>query len=182
MLKLEPLYIGLILLPGGAVDGFLGPFVGRLYDRVGPKPLVIPAMFLISVVLWAMTLLGTDTWWPLILVGYLVMCTGFSFLFGPLFTLSLGSVKPRALFARRRHAGLDPAGRLVRPASRCSIAVMASRRRPWAAGSSADRGAGGGIRTAFLCGAIISLFAMAAAFFMRRAPDEGQGGIRGIEA
>src|SRR6185503_7697848 len=89
VLGLEPLYIGLILLPGGLLMAAMGPFVGRLYDKLGPNPLIIPGIIMVSAVLWAMTLLGTQTWWPLILAGYLVMCLGFSFLFGPLFTLSL---------------------------------------------------------------------------------------------
>src|SRR5262249_47729056 len=94
VLGLEPLKIGLILLPGGLLMAIMGPFVGRLYDRVGPKPLIIPGISLVSIVLWSMTLLGTTTPWELILAGSLVMCLGFSVLFGPLFTLSLGAVKP----------------------------------------------------------------------------------------
>lgn len=39
---LQPTFvIGLVLLPGGLLMGLLGPFVGRLYDRFGPRPLVI---------------------------------------------------------------------------------------------------------------------------------------------
>lgn len=34
--------IGLLLLPGGALMAILSPIVGRLFDRVGPRPLVIP--------------------------------------------------------------------------------------------------------------------------------------------
>src|SRR3954468_5919148 len=34
--------IGLTLLPGGLLMGFLGPLVGRLYDKVGPRVLVVP--------------------------------------------------------------------------------------------------------------------------------------------
>ncbi len=38
----EPLYVGLLLLPGALLTGLLGPVVGRLYDRVGPRWLVVP--------------------------------------------------------------------------------------------------------------------------------------------
>src|SRR5690606_23960608 len=87
--------IGLLMMPGSLMMGLLGPFVGRLFDKVGPRPLIIPAMALVCVVLWAMTLLGVGTWWPYTLIGHLVMSLGFAFLFGPLFTTSLSSVPPQ---------------------------------------------------------------------------------------
>src|SRR5690606_2691362 len=42
VLGFEPLQTGLLLLPGGLLMGLLAPLVGRLYDRFGPKPLLIP--------------------------------------------------------------------------------------------------------------------------------------------
>ena len=177
VLKLEPLYLGLILLPGALWMAFLGPFVGKLYDRIGPKPLIIPAMFLISAVLWAMTLLGTNTWWPLVMVGYLVMCTGFSFLFGPLFTLSLGSVKPELyshasalLGSIQQVAGAAGVALL--------IAVMASVAQHLG-GLDNIEALAGGIRMAFLVGAIISVFAVITAFFIKKPDPAPQGGWGG---
>ena len=41
-LGLEPIWVGALLLPGGLLMGLAGPTVGRLYDRFGPRPLVIP--------------------------------------------------------------------------------------------------------------------------------------------
>ena len=173
VLKLEPMYIGLILLPGAALMAVLGPFVGRLYDKIGPKPLIIPAMFLISAVLWAMTLLGTTTWWPLIMAGYLVMCVGFSFLFGPLFTLSLGSVKPELyshasalLGSIQQVAGAAGVALL--------IAVMASRATSLGGLDNVEALAGG-IRMAFLVGAMISVFAVITAFFIKKPDPAPQG-------
>jgi DHA2 family lincomycin resistance protein-like MFS transporter len=177
VLKLEPLYIGLILLPGALWMAALGPFVGRLYDRFGPKPLIVPAMFLISGVLWAMTLLGTDTWWPLILVGYFFLCTGFSFLFGPLFTLSLGSVKPD-LYAH----GSALLGSIQQVAGAAGvallIAVMAARAQSLGGLDNVDALAAG-IRMSFLVGAVISVFAVITAFFIRKPDPVPQGGWGG---
>ena len=130
-------------------------------------------MFLISAVLWAMTLPRTDTWWPLIVVGYLVMCVGFSFLFGPLFTLSLGSVKPELyshasalLGSIQQVAGAAGVALL--------IAIMASRAVSLGGIENVEALAAG-IRLAFLVGAIISVFAVIAAFFIRKPEPAPQG-------
>jgi len=179
VLGLSPLYIGLILLPGGLLMAAMGPFVGRLYDKIGPKPLIIPGIALVSVVLWAMTLLGTATPWPLILVGYLVMCLGFSVLFGPLFTLSLGSVKPELyshgsalLGSIQQVSGAAGVALLIAIMSARSTALTA-------AGTVPVEALASGIRTAFLVGAILSLFAVVAAFFIRKPDPAPQGGWGG---
>jgi DHA2 family lincomycin resistance protein-like MFS transporter len=174
VLGLDPLYIGLILLPGGLLMAVMGPLVGRLYDRIGPKPLIIPGISLVSAVLWGMTLLGTTTPWGLIVAGYLVMCLGFSVLFGPLFTLSLGSVKPE-LYSH----GSALLGSIQQVSGAAGvallIAIMQSRAGALAtAGIAPGEALAAGIRAAFLVGAILSLFAVAAAFFIGKV-DRGEG-------
>ncbi|NHB83920.1 hypothetical protein G7085_02470 [Tessaracoccus sp. HDW20] len=44
---IEELQIGLMLLPGGVAMGLLSPVVGRVFDRFGPRVLVIPASFVV---------------------------------------------------------------------------------------------------------------------------------------
>lgn len=168
VLGFDTLGTGLLLMPGALLMGLLGPFVGRLYDKHGPTPLIVPAMILVSTVLWSMTLLGADTWWPYILAGHIVMSLGFAFLFGPLFTASLSSVPPQ-LYSH----GSALLGSIQQVAGAAGVALFVA---IMSAQAAARLGSGipnlealsGGIRSAFVVGAIVSLFAVAAAFFVRK--------------
>lgn len=174
----ETVQTGLLLMPGALLMGLLGPIVGRLFDKVGPRPLIIPAMFVVTAVMWAMTLLGTDTPWPLILGGHLIISLGFAFLFGPLFTTSLSSVEPRLyshgsalLGSIQQVAGAAGVALLVAMMSSQSAALEA-------AGMAPNEALADGIRLAFTIAASIALVPLVASFFVRRAaaPEEWTGG------
>jgi DHA2 family lincomycin resistance protein-like MFS transporter len=174
----ETWQIGLLMMPGSLMMGLLGPFVGRLFDKVGPRPLIIPAMARVTVVLWAMTLLGVGTPWPFILAGHLVMSLGFAFLFGPLFTTSLSSVQPQ-LYSH----GSALLGSVQQVAGAAGVALfvalMSAQTANLATGGAAELDAlAGGIRLAFTVGAIIAIFAFGASFLIKRPPvqEGGWGG------
>lgn len=52
---------GLILLPGGVLNGLMSPLTGRLYDKYGPRGLVIPGFVLIIVILWSLSNVTVET-------------------------------------------------------------------------------------------------------------------------
>ena len=171
----ETWQIGLLMMPGSLMMGLLGPFVGRLYDKVGPRPLIIPAMALVTLVLWAMTLLGVGTPWPFILAGHLVMSLGFAFLFGPLFTASLSSVPPQ-LYSH----GSALLGSIQQVAGAAGVAMfvalMSARSASLAVtGAEPLEALAGGIRLAFTVGAVIAIFAFVASFMVKRPPAQEGG-------
>lgn len=96
-LGLEPLQVGLITLPGALLTGLLGPVVGRLYDRWGPRPLVIPGALVVLAALVLYTQLATTTPWWMVLLMQMVLSLGFALTFPPLFTVSLGAL-PKHLY------------------------------------------------------------------------------------
>jgi len=60
---------GLVLLPGSLLNGFMSPFMGHLFDKFGPRMLMIPATIVLSGVAFMMSRFTMDT--P---VWYVVFC------------------------------------------------------------------------------------------------------------
>ena len=168
VLNISTLQTGLLLLPGGLLMGQLGRRAGRWYDRIGPAKLVIPGVIIVTVVLWAMTMLGTQSRIEYIIAGHIVMSIGFGLLFTPLFTVSLSSVPPQ-LYSH----GSAVLGSLQQVAGAAGVALFialmtAQSARLASAGAVPVEALAGGIRAAFLCGAIIALVAVACAFLVRK--------------
>ncbi|MXO81142.1 DHA2 family efflux MFS transporter permease subunit, partial [Paenibacillus sp. OT2-17] len=51
-LALSALTAGLVLLPGGIINGLLSPIMGSLFDKFDPKWLVIPGLVIVAAVLF----------------------------------------------------------------------------------------------------------------------------------
>ncbi|MGV8853726.1 MAG: MDR family MFS transporter [Devosia sp.] len=178
VLGLDTLQTGLLLLPGGLLMGLLAPTVGRLYDRIGPTKLLVPGTALVSVVLWALTRVDQHTSVWAILAGHIVISVGLALVFTPLFTAALGSVKQE--FYSHGSAIL---GSIQQVAGAAGIALFVALMTIRTASLTADglepvSALAGGIQLAFLVGAVISLFAIVAAFFVRK-PEGGAPGMAG---
>ncbi|MFC3851140.1 MDR family MFS transporter [Corynebacterium hansenii] len=93
----EVLTIGLMLMPGPLVMGLMGPFVGRLYDKFGPRPLVPPGATMVTLGIFGLSFIGLNTplWW--IVAAHIGLEIGLGLLFTPLFTWGLGDL-PQKLY------------------------------------------------------------------------------------
>lgn len=170
VIKLDPLQIGMLLLPGSLTMGLLGPVVGRLYDKWGTTRLLVPGSIIVSAVLWFLTIVDQSTSIWVILAGHIALCIGLAIMFTPLFTASLSSL-PMQLYSH----GSAILGSVQQVAGAAGvalfIALMTIQSTALAAGGTDQVTAlAAGIRTGFLCGAIISLFAIVAAFFVKKPP------------
>lgn len=174
VLGLDELTTGLLLLPGGLIMGLLAPFVGRLYDRIGPRVLLVTGSVIVSAVLWSMTMLSATTpfWW--LLIAHISLSIGLALLFTPLFTSGLGAIPPR--FYSHGSAILSTMQQLAGAAGvAIFITVMTGRTVAAAAsGANAVEAAASGIHSAFVVGAIVSLVAIPLAFFVRK-PASSEG-------
>jgi DHA2 family lincomycin resistance protein-like MFS transporter len=174
VLGLSSLQAGLLLLPGGLVMGLLAPGVGRLYDRSGPTRLLIAGSVIVSAVFWSMTLLNANSSPWFVLAAHVTLSFGLALLFTPLFTAGLAAVRPE-LYSH----GSAVIGTVQQLAGAVGTAlfvtVMASVAASRLATGATDVAAtSAGIHAAFLCGAVISLFAIPAAFFIRRKAAAGE--------
>jgi DHA2 family lincomycin resistance protein-like MFS transporter len=172
VLGLDTLTTGLLLLPGGLTMGILAPFVGRIYDRIGPTALVVTGSVLVSVVFWGMTMLSENTspWW--VLAAHLSLSLALALMFTPLFTAGLAALKPE-LYSH----GSAIVGTVQQVAGAAGTALFVTVMAATAAGRLAEgatvvSATASGIQAAFLCGAIISLFVIPIAAFIRK-PTEG---------
>lgn len=167
VLNLEPVTVGLMLLPGGLLMGLLSQVVGRLYDRVGPRVLVAPATVLVGAVLLGFSRVSEHTAPGWIVVGHILLSLGLAFVFTPLFTSSLAAVPP-SLYS---HASAL-LGTLQQVAGAAGTAmfvtIMALRTSQLSdAGLAPLQAAAGGVRTAFVAGAVLALVPIALSFLLR---------------
>jgi DHA2 family lincomycin resistance protein-like MFS transporter len=172
VLLLAPLYTGLLLLPGGLLMGLLGPVVGRLYDRFGARVPLVPGTVATSLALWSATLFEVNSSVALILVFHLLLSVGLAFAFTPLFTAGLGALPPHlysygsAVFgATQQLAGAAGVALLV--------SVYSVRTASLTGVPEVERIAGG-IHSAFLVAACLSVLAVVGSLFVRTPQPEMQ--------
>ncbi|NOU93716.1 DHA2 family efflux MFS transporter permease subunit [Paenibacillus sp. LMG 31456] len=88
---------GLILLPGGVINGIMSPITGKLFDKYGPKWLVIPGLILITVALWFFSTLTTASTITFVIVLHCILMLGISMVMMPAQTNGLNQL-PRELY------------------------------------------------------------------------------------
>ncbi|WP_461171093.1 MDR family MFS transporter [Arthrobacter sp. Z1-15] len=169
VLKLGTLETGLLLLPGGVLMGILSPIVGRLFDRVGPRPLVIPGTLVLSAALWGMTTMlheGTSIGW--VIAAHMTLMGALAFLFTPLMSSGLGSLD-RSLYSH----GSATVSTLQQLAGAAGTALFVTALSTMTASGLADglsevSATAAGVQAAFTIGGFISLAAIVASFFVQR--------------
>lgn len=167
VLGVSTLDSGLALLPGGLIMAVLGWFVGRLFDRIGPRPLVIPGGILASAGLWGMTTLGADSSLGMVVACHIVLSIGLALLFSPLMTSALGSLPPH-LYSH----GSALMNTLQQVAAAAGTAMFITVMTLGIV-SGAESGASqvdaqmSGVHNALLVGAVISLITVIGVFFVR---------------
>ena len=172
---LSELQTGLLVMPGGLAMGLLGPQVGKLYDRLGSRPLVIPGSIGMVVALGVLSRVDLDTPYWLILGTHVVLMACLAAIFTPVFTLGLGDL-PMPLYSH----GSSLLGTLQQVAGAIGTAVLVvvlqNRSEDLAAGgSSLPEAFVGGLQWAFVVGAAIGVVVVVLALLLPSRVETPEG-------
>lgn len=171
-LLVSALVTGLVLMPGGLIEGVLSPVFGRLFDLHGPRPLIAPGMLLVVLSLfWLATADENFPLWMLVTL-HIIFSIGLAALFTPLMTTALGSL-PKELYGHGS-AILNTLQQLAGAAGTALMitvysSVSASAR---AEGVPETLALADGANSAFLAAAFVAVVALIFSFFITRVPAE----------
>lgn len=94
-LALSAATAGLVLLPGSLLNGIMSPFMGHLFDKYGPRFLMIPASLVLSGTMFMMSRLTTETALWVVIVGYILLMLTVSAIMMPAETNGLNQLPKR---------------------------------------------------------------------------------------
>ena len=169
---LSPLQTGLVVAPGGIAMGLLGPRVGRAFDRVGSRPLVVPGAVGMVAALGLLTVLDESTPVALVVAFHVLLMVCLAGIFTPVFTLGLGALPPHLYSHGSSLLGTTQqvAGAI---GTAVSVTILSSRAASLAAdGATPAAALVGGLQWAFALGAVIAVAVVVLALLLpRRAPE-----------
>ncbi len=165
---------GLMLLPGSALNGFLSPHMGKLFDRYGPKWLVIPGLAIVAASLWFFSGITVASSIAFIVALHIGLMVGISMVWMPAQTNGLNQLPPE----------LYPHGTAVMNTlqqvagaigTAVAISILTSGMERYLGASSAPtapleqaNAMTFGSQHVFLFAMIVTLIGLATAFFIRR--------------
>jgi DHA2 family lincomycin resistance protein-like MFS transporter len=155
---------GLAVLPGGLVLGFMGRPVGRLFDRVGARPLVIPGAIGLAASMWLLALLGAGAALWMVIAVHILLMASLGLMMTPLLTEGL-SVLPANLYSHGS-AILTTLQQVAGAAGTAGFVTIA------AIGSASATGTpdAAGLQLAFMAAGVIGLIAVGVSFMVRPKP------------
>ncbi|WP_152540372.1 MDR family MFS transporter [Sporolactobacillus terrae] len=179
-LLLSSFAAGLVLLPGGLINGLLSPVMGKLFDKFGPRRLVIPGLLIMCIVVWLMTRLTVSESMLYVIILYAALLIGMSMVMMPVSTTGLNQL-PKAMYPH----GTAIMNTLQQVAGGIGTAlfvgIMAAGQRAYLATASDPKAPAellhamvAGMSRAFFVALLIGIVSLVLAFFLRRsiAPEQ----------
>ncbi|WP_199443570.1 MFS transporter [Umezawaea beigongshangensis] len=167
---LSTLQLGLFLIPGGAAISIVAAASGRVYDRFGPRPLMIPAAIVWLAVLWFLSRVDESTSVVTLIVAWLVFTSAQAAMWATLTTSAMGGLRPELYpHAASAFATAQQLAGAAFGAVFVSAYTIGSGARD-AGVLSTDQATSAG-HAAFLTAWAIGLLVLVGAFFVRRTPS-----------
>ncbi|WP_345472951.1 MDR family MFS transporter [Glutamicibacter ectropisis] len=92
---IDSLKIGIMLLPGGVAQAIVSPIFGRIYDKRGPRPVLIPGAIMLAAGQWLYTTVNAETGLLVFMLIHIVFSIGLALLMTGLMSSAMASVDPR---------------------------------------------------------------------------------------
>ncbi|CAG7646342.1 DHA2 family efflux MFS transporter permease subunit [Paenibacillus allorhizosphaerae] len=86
---------GLLLLPGSLLNGLISPVTGKLFDKFGPRALVIPGAAFLVIIMWFFTRVSMDTSKATLLILHICLMVAISMIMMPTQTNGLNQLPSR---------------------------------------------------------------------------------------
>ncbi|MFC0523032.1 MDR family MFS transporter [Pontibacillus salicampi] len=169
---------GLVLLPGALLNGLMSPIMGRLFDKFGPRKLMIPATFVLSITMFGLSRVGVNTELWYIIMCYIFLMLSISAIMMPAQTNGLNQL-PKSLYPHGTAImnTLQPVAGAIGVA--VYIAVMTSRQNTYIqnaanpqAQSTIQEGLVSGVNTVYLIIGGIAVTGFILSLFIKRATAE----------
>jgi DHA2 family lincomycin resistance protein-like MFS transporter len=170
---LSAVQAGLFMAPGGFTIAIVSALVGRLYDRIGPRPLVITGALVAAAGQWWLSTLGPGTSIWMLLAAYLFIIVGQALMWTPLFAVSLevlnrhllphGSAIVNTIQQLSGAAGIAITFSIMGAASAGYVQ----------AGEAVDAAMAHGAQQSYLVCSFLALAAFVAALFIRKGATSG---------
>jgi len=157
---IDSLKIGIMLLPGGVAQAIVSPIFGRIYDKRGPRPVLIPGAIMLAAGQWLYTTVNAETGLLVFMLIHIVFSIGLALLMTGLMSSAMASVDPR-LFGHGSaifNTGQQLGGAI---GTTIFVTVMSVVANPKAeAGLDATNAQFAGAHYAFLIGAVLATIAV----------------------
>jgi drug resistance transporter, EmrB/QacA subfamily len=92
ILGLSPSAAGLALLPGGILCGFITPLSGKLFDKIGAKPLVLSGFFILTGTMFMLSRITASTNLTMLIILHCFTFVGTSLINTPIQTNALNQL------------------------------------------------------------------------------------------
>jgi DHA2 family lincomycin resistance protein-like MFS transporter len=83
---------GLMMMPGGLLQGLVGGFAGKLYDKVGAPRILIPALSAFTLGIFLMTFFDQNTPMWQVFIAFSIISGALGFAFPVMFSVSMSSL------------------------------------------------------------------------------------------
>ncbi|MCL7748312.1 DHA2 family efflux MFS transporter permease subunit [Halalkalibacter alkaliphilus] len=164
---------GLALLPGALVSGIMSPIIGRIFDKIGARFLVMVGLAIMTVASFAFINLGPETSFAFLTIMYAVRMLGLVMVLMPIQTAALNQLPKRLI---PHGAAMDNTMRMIAASVGTAILVtvmtttsMNAEARPDIAYPDIH-----GANVAFIVVAVLSLLALIASFFVKYSKNDDE--------